>query len=365
MSPLLFITGGGTGGHVSPGLAVAQAWGKRYGRQSLAWVGQAGAIEERMVKAEGLTFHAVDSAKLRRSFSLSNLALPLRVGRGFLQARKLLKQRKPNVVLMVGGFAGLPLSLAAGLMKVPLVTLDLDASRGLANQIAARFAWPRCHAWPHGALPLGEQLTGNPVRFAKLPARASARKHLGLPARGPVLLVMPGSGAAHSINLALAAALPRLKKACPHLALFWMCGSKDLGACQAALKASGLAGKAVAFIERVDQAYAASNALLTRAGSSMLAELASVGLPSLLVPYPYAARDHQRHNAEAFAKAGAAAVLLDHQLEPSVLAGALVKLLKGGPAVKRMGQAAKKLSRPDAAQKLLQALQSAMGAKRV
>ena len=365
MSPLLFVTGGGTGGHVSPGLAVAKAWGRRYGGFSLAWVGQAGAIEERMARASGLAFHAVDSAKLRRGLSLSNLALPMRVGRGLLQARELLKRRKPAVVLMVGGFAGLPLSVAAGLLKVPLVTLDLDASRGLANTIAARWAWPRCHAWPSASLPKGELLTGNPVRFAKLPSRAAARKTLGLPARAKVLLVMPGSGAAHSVNLALAAGLDRLKKGCPGLALLWMCGPKDLAACQASLKASGLAGRAIAFIDRVDLAYAASDALLTRAGSSMLAELAAAGLPSLLVPYPYAARDHQRHNAEAFVSAGAAEMLLDSQLAPERLAPKLLRLLKGGPAIKKMSRAARALSRPDAAGNLIKALESAMGAKRV
>jgi UDP-N-acetylglucosamine--N-acetylmuramyl-(pentapeptide) pyrophosphoryl-undecaprenol N-acetylglucosamine transferase len=176
---------------------------------------------------------------------------------------------------------------------------------------------------------------------------------------------MPGSGAAHSINLALSRALPLLKKACPKVALLWMCGPRDLAYCQGALKASGLAGRATAFIERVDLAYGASDALLTRAGSSMLAELAAAGLPGLLVPYPYAARDHQRHNAEAFVRAGAASMLLDAELSGQALARRLVPLLKGGPAVQRMRRAAKRLSRPDAARNLMRALQSAMGAKRV
>lgn len=356
----LLITGGGTGGHVSPGLGVAAAWMRRHGSGSAAWVGRSGGIEQGMAQRAGLRFLAVHSAPLKRGIHWGNLALPWALLKGLRQARALLRAERPAAVLATGGYVALPLGLAAGLGGRPLVLLEPNAVPGAANRLLKPLAKALCLAYPPGRPDPKTRLTGTPCRLAGLPSRAEARRVLGLDPGKRVLLVMPGSQAARAVNAALRGALPLLADRAGAWQWLWMCGAADLEACRRAALASPLAVQCLDFIQDVAPAYAAADLVLCRSGASTLAELALAGKPSLQVPYPHATADHQRANAAAFAAAGAARVLDERELDAERLAKALRDLLDG-EGLEAMGTAAAGLGRPQAAEDVVRALEDAAG----
>lgn len=346
----LLITGGGTGGHVSPGLAVAKVWGLKHGAKNVLWAGRKDGIEERMVKAAGLRFAPVASAGLRRSLDWRNLLIPYALLKGFFQAWNLLKSERPKVALMTGGYAGTPVALACVLQNTPLVLLEPNAHLGLANRFFSGAAEALCLAYPLPKAPRHSVVTGNPVRFSpRLIAAARARSKFGLNAKEPVLLVLTGSQAARSVNAALAGAL-KGAKGLKDLQLIWMTGPKDAALAARAVKAARIRAFVAPFIDDVASAYAAADLLLARSGASMLAEIAIAAKPSLLVPFPYATADHQRLNALRFVEQGAARMVLDADLSAGRLKDELRALLSSPEELKRMGQAARQMGRPDAAQ---------------
>jgi UDP-N-acetylglucosamine--N-acetylmuramyl-(pentapeptide) pyrophosphoryl-undecaprenol N-acetylglucosamine transferase len=343
----LLITGGGTGGHVSPGLAVATAWEKKYGKGSAAWAGRSGGIEERMALAAGVAFHPVQAQPFKRALHASNLGLPWSLFKGFGQAWRLLKEVRPSALLMTGGYAGVPGALAAVLQSLPLVLLEPNAALGAANRFFSGAAEAVCLGWPLENMKGNMVLTGNPVRFGgRLPSRDLARKKLGFPAQKPLLFVIPGSGAAHSVNVALKAALKKLEK----IQILWMTGPKDHQEMRKAAEKSGIKALVVPFIDDVATAYAAADLVLARSGASMISEIAIAAKPSILVPYPHAAGDHQHLNASVFASAGAARMIDDAHLSGELLAGEINGLLGNGALLKRMAKALRGLARPDAAE---------------
>jgi UDP-N-acetylglucosamine--N-acetylmuramyl-(pentapeptide) pyrophosphoryl-undecaprenol N-acetylglucosamine transferase len=342
----LLIAGGGTGGHVSPGLAVAGEWKARHGEGSVVWAGRSGGIEERMALAAEIPFRAVEAKPLKRGLDFSNLALPWFLAKGLRQAWRLLTAEAPAVLLVTGGYVSVPLALAAVLMNKPLVLLEPNAVLGLANRVFAGAAEAVCTAYPLHPPRRNAVLTGNPVRFpASLPGKAAGLKKFGLKEGLPVLLVLPGSGAAHSINEALMGGLKALK-GCQ---LLWMTGPRDADEVKAAVKAAKAEAVVLPFIDEVPFAYAAADLVLARCGASLLSEIALAGKPSLLVPYPHAAGDHQRLNALSFAEAGAARMLADADLDEKRLAEGLSALLNDSAQLKRMAAAARKLGKSDAA----------------
>jgi UDP-N-acetylglucosamine--N-acetylmuramyl-(pentapeptide) pyrophosphoryl-undecaprenol N-acetylglucosamine transferase len=360
-APRLLITGGGTGGHVSPGLGVAQVWRQRYGRNSVSWVGRKDGIEERMAKQAGLPFLPIEAAALKRRLSPANLALPWTLLKGLKQGQSILKAQAPVAVLMTGGYVGMPLSLAAARSGVPLVLLEPNAVPGLANRLLKPLAKAICLAYPPKRPGAKDKVTGTPCRLKGLPARGAALKSLKLSAEKRTLLILPGSLAARSVNAALKAALPRLKDRAGKWQWIWMCGAADLAGCQAAAKASGLNVQVKAFVQDVATAYAAADLMLCRSGASTLAELGVAGMPSLQVPYPHATGDHQRANARAFAQAGAAKLLEDRELGGERLEKELRALLDQAPLLKKMSAAARELSKPGAAGRVTAVIEKAAG----
>jgi UDP-N-acetylglucosamine--N-acetylmuramyl-(pentapeptide) pyrophosphoryl-undecaprenol N-acetylglucosamine transferase len=343
----LFIAGGGTGGHVSPGLAVASVWQARHGKRSVIWVGRTQSIEERMAKAAGLAFAALEARPLKRSLDPKNLLLPISLLKGFRQAWKILAGKEAAVVLVTGGYVSVPTALAAVLRNLPLVLIEPNAVLGIANRFFAGAAGAICMAYPMPKPRPNMVITGNPVRFkSRLPSRDGARKKLNLDKKMPLLLVLPGSGAAHSINLALGQGLKKLKD----LQLLWMTGPADHAKALAAVKEAKIKAQVLPFIEDVSSAYAAADLVLARCGASMLAEIALAGKPSILVPYPYATGDHQRLNALGFAEHGAARMLLDSELDGGRLCDEIRGLMADPDLLKRMGAAARKLGKSDAAE---------------
>lgn len=361
MKPRLLITGGGTGGHVSPGLGVAQVWRQRYGRNSVSWVGREGGIEEKMAAQAGLPFLAIEAVALKRRAIFSNLALPLVLARGLKQGKLIVQGQHPAAVLMTGGYVGLPLSLAAARAGIPLVLLEPNAVPGLANRLLKPLAQAICLAYPPKRPGDKDRLTGTPCRLKLLPSRSTALKRLGFSADKRTLLILPGSQAARSINAALRAALPKLKDRADHWQWLWMCGQGELDSCLAAAKASGLNIQVKVFVQDVATAYAAADLMLCRSGASTLAELGVAAKPSLQVPYPHATGDHQRANARAFVAHGAARLIEDREVNGVRIERELRALLDQPKALRTMASAARELSKPGAAGRVAAELERAAG----
>jgi UDP-N-acetylglucosamine--N-acetylmuramyl-(pentapeptide) pyrophosphoryl-undecaprenol N-acetylglucosamine transferase len=354
----LLITGGGTGGHVSPGLGVAREWQARHGKKSVAWVGRPGSIEARMVGKAGLDFFGLPAAALKRGFKLGNLALPWVLTKGFFAARKLLDEQDAAVVLMTGGYVGMPLSLAAASLKVPLVLMEPNAIPGLANRVLLPLAQALCLAYPPRQARAKEIVTGTPSRLQALPPKAKALKNLKLKSGRRTLLVLPGSQAARSINQALAEALPRLQDQAAQWQVLWMCGPQEEKAAQGLSRTFKLPTQARGFIDDVASAYAAADLVLCRSGASTLVELALAAKPSLQVPYPHATGDHQRANARAFAANGAAELIEDAAMNGASLESSLRQLLGSATRLKKMAGAAKRLAKPQAARNVADVLET-------
>ena len=355
----LVIAGGGTAGHVLPALAVARALVER-GRSpaEIRFVGSLRGIEARLVPDAGFAVTLLPGRGVARRLTPANVGAVLGLGLAAVRALGLLARWRPAAVLCVGGYAGVPCAVAAVLLRVPLVLHDQNAVPGLANRLAGRFA--RASAVSFEATPLPRAVfTGNPVRAEVLAAdrspagRRAARQALGLPAAGLVLAVFGGSLGARRINEAVAALVgawsPRTE-----LCVYHVVGSRDWGSRRWASQATadGVRYQAVEYEERMPLLLAAADAALCRAGGTSVAELAAVGLPSILVPLPSAPGDHQTANARALMDAGAAVMVPDHELDADRLAAELEAMLGDPARIEAMGKAALGLARPDAAERV-------------
>ena len=357
----LAVTGGGTGGHVAPGMAVCRSWILHHGPGTLLWIGKKAGIEERMVAMDGIPFQAVSAEALKRSANLSNLKMPLRVWKGFLQSRKLLREYKADVLLATGGYVSLPAGLAAVSLKIPVVLHESNAVLGLANRILAVFSNSVCFGFePASGVRKNHFVTGNPVRLKpQMSSRVDACSRFELQPERKTLLVLPGSGAAHSINKSLLEWLETKGAFPPGWQILWMTGNRDLEEVRKRTKFLKDRVHCEVFIDHVDDAYAVADLVLGRAGASTLSELSAAGRPALLIPYPYATADHQQRNAMVFQQAGAARILKDQNLSAPALNHYLRPLMLDGEVLAGMSEAMKKLAPWKAVEKVEHLLQTA------
>ena len=354
------IAGGGTAGHVLPGLAVARALVERgHAAGAIRFLGSSRGLEARLVAEAGFAVTLLPGRGLARRLTLANVGAVLGLSWAVVKATSLLARWRPAVVLAVGGYAAVPGVAAAVALRVPLVLHDQNAVPGLANRLAGRFARASAVSFPGTPLPRAV-VTGNPVRPEVLTAdrtpsgRARAREALGLPEEGLVLAVFGGSLGSRRINEAVFA----LVRAWPHrlgLAVYHVVGTRDWAAVRDRLPVpaeGGLVYRAVEYEERMPLLLSAADLALCRAGGTSVAELAAVGLPALLVPLPNAPGDHQTANAAALVRAGAAVLVPDAELTPDRLAAELDPLVEDPGRVEAMGKAALGTARPDAASRV-------------
>lgn len=290
----VLIMAGGTGGHIMPGLALAEALRERGLR--VDWLGTAAGMEARLVPQAGLPLHTISVAGVRGKGWVARLALPWMLARSVWQAWRLLRKLKPRLVFGFGGYAAAPGGLAAALAGVPLLIHEQNARAGSTNRLLARFARGVYAAYPHTFADSSRvRVVGNPVRAQILALPEPQARGVGVqqPLR---LLVLGGSQGAQVLNEIVPAALAQLPKALRpqvrHQA------GRTLAAAQQAYAAAGLDAAPEAFIDDMPAAYAQADLVICRAGALSLAELAAVGLAAILVPLPNAIDDHQRANAE-------------------------------------------------------------------
>ena len=346
----VIFAGGGTGGHLFPAVAVAEALLQLRPGSTVSFVGSRQRIEARVVPKLGYVFDPIWISGLRRSFSLSTLLLPLKIAVSLWQSWRILRRRRPHVVVGTGGFASGPLLYVAAHTGRPTLIHEQNEYPGITTRKLAGDVDEVHITFPSSERLLGHAKrllpSGNPVRLSlRRHDAGDARVHFGLHPARRTLLVFGGSLGAAAINRALRALVPRLVR--EEYQLIWQTGSRDHG--EYASLGALYQGQVVVrpFIDEMDLAYSAADLVLCRAGATTLAELGVLGLPSVLVPYPHAAADHQTHNANAVADKGAAVVLRDDAL--GELERVLFPLLDDDDALARMSAAAASLGRPDAA----------------
>ncbi|HKN91061.1 MAG TPA: undecaprenyldiphospho-muramoylpentapeptide beta-N-acetylglucosaminyltransferase [Acidimicrobiia bacterium] len=344
------ITGGGTGGHVYPGLALAEALVARgHPRESIHWVGSAGKLEETAVPAAGFSIDVLPGRGLQRRLTAENVSVLVKTTRAFGRAMRIVRARRPEVVVGVGGYASLPCLVAARLRGIPAVVHEQNAAPGLANRIAVRLGARAAVSLPGTPLP-GAVVTGNPVRAAVV----AVARHPS-PDRA-LVAVFGGSLGARRLNEA-AAELYDCWRGRGDVSVHHVSGTvghEAAVAAHAALRRDGdtLGYRLVPYEDRMPELYAVASIAVCRAGATTVAELAAAGVPSILVPLPGAPGDHQTRNAEALVAAGAAVLVPDAECTGARLAAELEPLLADPARLEAMGQAAGTLARPHAADAL-------------
>lgn len=332
------IAAGGTAGHVLPSIAVAEALSAR--GVSVSFAGSPDRIEARLVPASGYDFDAFRVSGLPRRPGLALLRALVLAGRAPVACLRILRRRRPDIVLGGGGYVSGPMVLAAALAHVPAALTEADAHFGLANRLAAPFARRIFLAFPiEGREGPTYRVVGRPI-----PARsraidpAEARRRFGLPAKGPVVLVFGGSQGARALNEAAVTAWGDDGPAVLHLA-----GERDFPALRG--RVSRTRYELLPFTDDFGAALAAADLVVARAGGSVW-EIAAAARPALLVPFPHATADHQAANARFFERGGGAVVVTESELDLPRQAGAL---LADEGRLAEMGTAMRELARPDAA----------------
>jgi UDP-N-acetylglucosamine--N-acetylmuramyl-(pentapeptide) pyrophosphoryl-undecaprenol N-acetylglucosamine transferase len=362
----VLIAGGGTGGHVFPALALGTALAAR-GR-TVSFAGTPDGLEARVVPPAGFTFHALPGRQARGGGALRVVVSLAATASGVLAAGRLLRSARPRLVVGVGGYASVATVLGARLARLPVVLLEQNTVPGVANRLLGRVAARVCLGFAEAApfFPAGRTVhTGNPVRPDVLACNGGARRDR--PAERPPgpgslgLLVFGGSQGAHRLNEALLHALGTLDAGAPPLSITHQTGTADLDLVKAGYDRLGRPARVVAFLDDMGGAYDVTDLVVARAGAMSCAEITARGLPAILMPYPFAADDHQRHNAEVLAHAGAALVVRDDAEAPPKVAEALRMLVGDRERRARMASASRALGRPDAAKHAADVCDEVMG----
>jgi UDP-N-acetylglucosamine--N-acetylmuramyl-(pentapeptide) pyrophosphoryl-undecaprenol N-acetylglucosamine transferase len=336
------LAGGGTGGHVIPALAIANELKKSYGAEVL-FIGTARGIENRLVPAAGYPLQLVRVGALKNVSLMTRAKTAFDLPRAVWDASRMLNQFAPDVVIGVGGYASGPAMLAAVVKHIPTLALEPNVVPGFANRVVARFvSGAAVHFEETAKYFRHAEVTGVPVRqaFFEIPAK---------PAGTPTLLVFGGSQGAHAINEAMIRCLPELRRQASGIHIIHQTGERDYNDALAAYKSLGESAEVFKFIEDMPAAFSRADLVVCRSGASTVAEITAAGKPAIFVPFPRAADDHQRVNAEALARSGAAVVVEESKLEGVWLAETIAALLGDTRRLQVMSEAARGLAHPNAA----------------
>lgn len=344
------VAGGGTGGHLYPGIAVARALIAARPGTTVTFAGTARGLEARVVPREGFELDVIRSAGLKGKSAAARLRGAALLPLSAVDAWRLLSRRKPDLVIGVGGYSSGPVVALAALRRIPTLLLEQNAVPGLTNRLLAPLVRAAAVTYD-STLPFFRGkgfVAGNPVRAGFL--RAPDHRVDQAPSAALRVLIVGGSQGARAINVACVEAATELAASPVPLAITHQTGDRDLGMVREGYERAGLAARVEPFLFDMDHEMRAADLLVCRAGATTLAEIAASGKPSILVPLPTATDDHQRRNAEVLARAGAAEVIDQRELGGALLAARVVALASDAPGRAAMGEAARRLARPDAAQ---------------
>lgn len=353
----IIISGGGTGGHIYPAIAIANALKEVQPKTEILFVGALGKMEMEKVPKAGYPIVGLPVVALQRSLALSNLLFPFKLANSLLKASQIIKDFKPHVAVGVGGFASGPLLQMASMKGIPTLIQEQNSHAGLTNRLLARKAARICVAYPgmdHFFPKEKILLTGNPVRQDIVDIsgkKNTGLEHFGLSAGKRTVLVIGGSLGARTINESIAAALEDF--AAQDIQLIWQTGKLFIEQAREQIRERKLDAtiKAFDFIYEMDLAYAAADMVVSRAGALSVSEICLAGKPSILVPYPFAAEDHQTSNAKALVDRNAALLVADHEAAKSLKYNILM-LINDHQLRETLGQNCRPLGFPHAAHQI-------------
>ncbi|MCL6519237.1 MAG: undecaprenyldiphospho-muramoylpentapeptide beta-N-acetylglucosaminyltransferase [Armatimonadetes bacterium] len=359
------ITGGGTGGHAYPATSIAEAIRRKYQDWRLLYLGSKSGPEAELANKAGIEFIGLSSRKLKKLASPDTLLTAAVLARGFLEALAVLRRFRADLVIGTGGYVAAAVVLAQALRRGHILIHEQNVIPGRTNKWLSRFADRICISFEDtlAYFPKGKTvLTGMPIRsaFSNPPDKETARKSLGLDEQLFTVLVLGGSQGARKINEIVADCLPTLRNL--PIQIIHQSGRRNFEEAQTRQKSQNWENYHLfPYIEDMVTAYAASNLVVSRGGASTICEITAVGLPAVIIPYPYAQANHQQLNAEYLARAGAAVVILEANLSPKVLSDTIMQLMESPEKLVAMGKASKALGRPNAAEKVLEVAMELVG----
>lgn len=354
----IVVAGGGTGGHVYPGIAVVERLETLLETRAL-FVGARGGVEEKILARAGREFQLLPGYGLRRASAARKLAAPFMLVSGVLRAGRILSAFRPDVVLGTGGYASAAVVVASLASHTPRVLQEQNSVPGLVNRKLARYAqlmllgYDESRAWLPASVP--SLVVGNPLRRMPSPGRAQAAAFFRLDGARPTVLIVGGSRGAHSLNLAGADTAAQLA-ASRGVQFIILCGAADRAEVERRTQAVSSQVRVLEYLDEMHFAYAASDVAIARSGASSVFELALFGVPSIFVPYPYAADAHQESNAAPLVKAGAAVMVRDADLSAARLVAELDTTFESTERRRAMSEAMRAWSKPDAAERAADAI---------
>ena len=343
----IVIAGGGTGGHLYPGIAVARELRRRLPEAVVTFAGTAKGIESRVVPREGFELDLLRSAGLKAMSPAAVIRgvsiLPL----SGMDAWRIVSRRRPHLVIGVGGYSSGPVVLLAALRRISTLLLEQNAVPGFTNRSLAPFISAAAVTFESTVVYFGRRgfVTGNPVRPEFFDTTAASAPTDG----SPRVLIFGGSQGAHAINMAMVEAAPRLAAFPGGMAITHQTGERDLERVRDGYRAAGLEARVEPFLFAMDREMKAASLVICRAGATTIAELTASARPSVLIPLPTAADDHQRKNAEVLVAAGAADVLSQKDMTGDRLAERITTLAADRARLSAMSDAARRLAKPEAA----------------
>ena len=344
----VLIAAGGTGGHIYPGIAVANEILRRDADSEVLFVGTARGLEKKIVPENGFQLSLINSAGLKNVGFIGKVKGLSVLPKSFLEARRIIRQFRPHVVVGAGGYVSGPVLMMAAIMGVPTLVMDSNALPGFTNRRLARFVEKAALTFDDAVPHFGKKgvVTGNPVRseFFDIPAKERSEQFH--------VLIFGGSQGARAINSAMTDAIGNLGEYAGRLTVTHQTGESDFETIKNAYADSKFSQADVRpFISDMFVEFEKADLVICRAGATTCAELAAAGKASIMVPLPTAADDHQRKNAEAFERSGAAKMILQQDMSGDALANEIKTLIESPATITKMESSAKRLGRPDAAEK--------------
>jgi UDP-N-acetylglucosamine--N-acetylmuramyl-(pentapeptide) pyrophosphoryl-undecaprenol N-acetylglucosamine transferase len=344
----VIFAGGGTGGHLFPGLAVAREFQQRDSMTEILFVGTERGIEARVLPREGFRLETIPVRGLRGRGMHGLLDALWGVPASLLRSLHIIRNFRPDFIIGLGGYASGPLLVAGKMRGLRCAIMEQNLRPGFTNRFLARFVDRVFTSYRESASYFSNAQvveTGNPVRWRQLPEAKRGNKF--------VLLIFGGSAGAHRINLTAVDALKRLGDFAGSLHIIHQTGHADFAAIKEAYDSLPFDAEVLPFIEKMDEAYARADLVLCRAGATTVAELTAFGKAAILVPFPYAIYDHQRWNAQGLQDRGAAEMILDQEIGGELLAGRIRSYVLAPSRIERMAAAARAMGRPEAAARIV------------
>ncbi|MEW6623143.1 MAG: undecaprenyldiphospho-muramoylpentapeptide beta-N-acetylglucosaminyltransferase [Bacillota bacterium] len=364
----IIITGGGTGGHVYPALAIAKGIRDLIPNSELMYVGTKSGLEAKVVPKEGINFKTITVEGLPRVVSIQSLRSGFKLMAGLGESFKIISAFKPELIIATGGYVSGPIAWVGTQMGVPLVLHEQNSVPGKTNRLLAKRAKKICLTFEDSKVYFKDRskvkVTGLPIRDEiLLAAREASIKNLGLDPLKKTLLITGGSRGAHSINMAVVDALPDLVLR-QDLQVILVTGERRYKETLHELENKGIKKASMGnitikpYLYHMEHGLGCADMVVGRSGAAFLAEVTAKGIPSILIPYPYAADNHQEYNAKSLVKAGASMVISDHELNGQLLLDRLFSILDNKQKYEAMKKAALSMGKPDALSRILREIQA-------